>query len=51
MSGESNEKDLSCRLKRALSTGDVTAFRRLVKGGVDVNSKYWVKLCDNSASL
>ena len=43
MARESNdEKELSHRLKRALSTGDVTAFKRLVKGGVDVTAKYWV---------
>lgn len=33
--------DLDQRLKRALSKGDLVAFKRLVKGGVDVNSKYW----------
>ena len=36
------EKSLSRRLKKALNSGDVTALKRLVKGGVDINDKFWV---------
>ncbi|KAL4236980.1 hypothetical protein ACF0H5_005364 [Mactra antiquata] len=43
MSYERNQSDrsLESRLKRALATGDVLAFKRLIKGGVNVNSSHW----------
>ena len=35
--------DFSSKLKRAVSSGDTTAVRRLLKGGVECNATFWVK--------
>jgi len=34
--------DLSMKLKRAVSSGDTTAVRRLLKGGVECSATFWV---------
>lgn len=34
--------DLSMKLKKAVSSGDTTAVRRLLKGGVECSATYWV---------
>ena len=34
--------DLSMKLKRAVSSGDTTAVRRLLKGGVECTATFWV---------
>ena len=35
--------ELSAKLKRAVSSGDTTAVRRLLKGGVECSATFWVK--------
>ncbi|KAL3854350.1 hypothetical protein ACJMK2_013623 [Sinanodonta woodiana] len=40
---EREERSFAEKLKFALNKGDVTTFKRLVKGGVDVNAKFWYK--------
>jgi len=41
--GGSFNADLSAKLKRAVSNGDTTAVRRLLKGGVECSSAtFWV---------
>jgi len=34
--------NLSAKLKRAVSSGDTTAVRRLLKGGVECSATFWV---------
>ncbi|KAL5005814.1 hypothetical protein ScPMuIL_016972 [Solemya velum] len=36
-----NEREFADKLKRAVGSGDLTTIRRLVKGGVNVNAKFW----------
>ena len=37
--------ELVSRLKRAVGNGDVTAVKRLIKGGMDINSPtFWVNI-------
>jgi len=40
--GSSLNADLSMKLKRAVSSGDTTAVRRLLKGGVECSATFWV---------
>jgi len=40
--GGSVNVDLSAKLKRAVSNGDTTAVRRLLKGGVECTATFWV---------
>ena len=43
MMSSEEEKHFVHALKRAVSRGDATTTRRLIKGGVDVNnSSFWV---------
>jgi len=36
--------DLSRKLKKAVSSGDTTAVRRLLKGGVECTATFWVSV-------
>ena len=39
--------ELVLRLKRAVGNGDVTAVKRLIKGGMDINSPtFWVNISE-----
>ena len=44
--GSSLNADLSAKLKRAVSSGDTTAVRRLLKGGVECSATFWVSNAD-----
>lgn len=39
-----SQKSLIERLKSAVINGDITATKRLLKGGVNVNASFWVGL-------
>ena len=44
MAGGRQDRLFADKLKYAVASGDVTMTRRLIKGGVDINVKFWVSL-------
>ena len=41
-----SDRQLSSKLRSAINAGDHKAVQRLVKGGVDVNARFWVGTID-----
>ena len=40
----SEEREYAVKLKRAVLQGDILVVKRLIKGGVNINSTYWVRI-------
>lgn len=45
MAGGSRDVQFAAKLRKSVTNGDVTGAKRLIKGGIKIDSTFWVSLC------